>query len=191
MFYDRITRILHAVIALGIVVQVLVSTVMIVPRPGRVANGWWEIHENLGLFLAVILIVHWLWTIRATIRAGGSYLLFPWFSKVKLTAVVKDVRDSLDEVRRGRFPHSDAPRPAPAALQGAGLLLATWLGLSGTVIAIAIANGGLPPSLRFIREAHGIAGNLMWVYLAVHPVIGVFHEIAGHRTLSRMFRFGA
>ena len=37
----------------------------------------------------------------------------------------------------------------------------------------------------------GIVGNLMWAYLAVHPVLGVLHEIAGHRTLSRMFRFGA
>lgn len=35
-----------------------------------------------------------------------------------------------------------------------------------------------------------MAAPLMWAYLAVHPAVGIVHQLAGHQTLSRMFRLG-
>jgi cytochrome b561 len=191
MHYDRITRVLHALLAIGILAQVLVSTVMIVPRPGRAENTWWEVHENLGLLLGIVLIVHWLWTLRRSVARGEGYLLFPWFSRAKLAAIRDDLFDTLADLRRGRLPDPGRPRPLPAALQSLGLILATALALSGTVIMLGMGeDGALPPALRTAREAHEIGGNLMWIYLVVHPLIAVVHELAGQPLIRRMFAFG-
>ncbi|WP_167525425.1 cytochrome b/b6 domain-containing protein [Roseomonas genomospecies 6] len=63
MPYDRVTCLLHAVIACGITLQMLFSLVMVYPRPGRLPNAWWEVHEIAGLLLVAALGLHWVWSI--------------------------------------------------------------------------------------------------------------------------------
>jgi len=174
-------------LALGIFLQLLASAFMDVPRPGGPDNAWWEIHKNLGLALGVLLIVHWLWTIRRSLVRGEGYLLFPWFSKIKLAALFDDLRDTLNEVRHGRLPEPDRPRPLPAALQSLGLILATALSLSGLIMVIGMANGMPLGVLGLIRDVHGAGGNLMWAYLVVHPAIAIVHEMAGQPLIRSMF----
>lgn len=176
-------------LAFGIALQVVASTMMIVPRPGRDANSWWEIHEFLGTFLGLVLVVHWGWTVSRTLARGEAYLLFPWFSKAKLGLLVTDLRETLDAVRHGRLPEvGDKPRATPAALQSLGLILATFLSFSGMIIA-SVIEGVVPRGDWFfiVREAHGALGGLMWLYLAAHPLIAVAHEIAGRPLIRGMF----
>lgn len=191
MHYDRITRMLHASLAFGILLQVIASTLMTVPRPGRAENVWWEIHQNLGLILGVVLVVHWLWTLRRSVARGEAYMLFPWFSAKKLGLLIDDLRDTLDSVRHGRLPEPDQPRPLPAALQSVGLILATYLSFSGAIALLYIGTSRQtwPTSIGLLLDVHEIAGNLMWAYLVVHPLIAVVHELAGQPLVRRMFNF--
>lgn len=193
MHYDRVTRAFHMFLALGIVLQVVASTMMVVPRPGRAADTWWGIHEYLGMTLGVILILHWLWTVRATALRGEAYLLFPWFSSRKLGLLVDDFKDTLNALRSGRLPEvGDKPRALPAALQSLGLILATLLALTGTCIGLVVEGVIDRPSFfGLVREAHGIGGNLMWLYLVAHPLIAVAHEVAGQRLIGGMFTLAA
>lgn len=188
MPYDRVTRFLHAVIAGGITVQMLVSLVLVYPRPGRLPNAWWEVHEIVGLLLVAALGLHWAWSLGQTAVKGTPFLLVPWFSATRLKALGDDLVAMVAEIRSGRFPHSDEPRPLAAAFQGLGLLLASFLAVTGLVMFFGMADdGAMGPAVGALKEAHETAAPLMWAYLVAHPALGIAHQFAGHRSLSRMF----
>ena len=189
MVYDRLTRCLHAAIAIGVTLQMLASQLMIRPRPGRIPNTWWEIHEVLGVGLLVVLVAHWLWSIRRTVACGDPPRLFPWFSGRRLRALRDDTRRMASEFRAGRFPSADdEPRPAVAAIQGLGLLTATVLAATGTVVFCGMSpNGNMNSYTHAVQEVHGSVAPLMWAYLAIHPLAGIIHQFTGHPVVSRMF----
>ncbi|WP_448192658.1 cytochrome b/b6 domain-containing protein [Azospirillum sp. sgz301742] len=189
MPYDSVTRLLHATIASGVTIQMLVCLVMVYPRPNRLPNALWEVHEIVGLILAVALALHWAWSLGRAALGGRPILLFPWFAASRLRALRDDLFTMGGELRNGRIPHADEPRPAAAAFQGLGLVVASVLALTGMVMYFGMAeNGAMGPVVHALKEVHEAAGPLMWAYLAVHPTIGILHQLAGHRTLSRMFR---
>lgn len=188
MKYDPLTKILHAGIALGVSLQMLTSLVMIYPKPGRLPNQWYEVHEWVGIALLGIVSIHWLWAVGRTLVRGDALLLFPWFSWARLEQLGRDAAETLREALRGRLPAGDEPKALPAAVQGLGLLLALGMAATGTALAAGMApDGGLSPLLRVVKEVHESMAPVMWAYLLVHPLLGILHQIAGHRSLSRMF----
>jgi cytochrome b561 len=188
MKYDPLTRILHLLVAVGVTTQMLTSLVLVHPKPGRLPNAWYEVHEAVGITLALVVSAYWLWAIRRAMAQGGGLLLFPWFSRQRLTALRGDVGTTLRSLTRGRLPASDEASPLAGAIQGLGLMLALVLALTGTTLALGTgSDGGLLQSLRPIKEVHEILGPLMWAYLVAHPLLGLLHQISGHRSLSRMF----
>ncbi|CAA7626827.1 cytochrome b/b6 domain-containing protein [Magnetospirillum sp. SS-4] len=188
MKYDPLTRILHLLVAAGVTAQLLNSLVMIHPKPGRLPNVWYEVHEGVGLAVLAVVMAYWLWVAVRSVAQGEAPMLFPWFSRRRLAELADDVRATGRELRRCRLPAETQSRPLPAAIQGIGLLLALFLAASGAVLAVGAApTGGWPPAVRMVKEAHEAVAPLMWAYLAVHPLLGVLHQLAGHRSLSRMF----
>lgn len=188
MKYDPLTRILHLLVAAGVTVQMLTSLVLVHPKPGRLPNSWYEVHEVIGITLVLVVSVYWLWAARRAMAQGTGLLLFPWFSKQRLTALGEDAGATVKSLMRGRLPASDEASPLAGAIQGLGLMLALILAITGTTLALGTgADGGLIRSLRPIKEAHEALGPLMWAYLVAHPLLGLLHQIAGHRSLSRMF----
>jgi cytochrome b561 len=188
MRYDPLTRVLHFLVAAGITTQMLVSLVMVHPRPGRPPNQWFEAHETLGLALLGTLVVYWLWYLLRTLATGEPMMLFPWFSRSRLGALVEDIRATSRELARFRLPDAEGRRPVPAAVQGLGLLLGLFLAASGAIISFAMAPDGSMSSMAHgVKELHEAAGSLTWGYLAVHPALGVLHHLSGHHTLNRMF----
>lgn len=192
MRYDFLTRLLHLTIAIGIPVQMLTSLVMVHPKPGRLPNQWFEVHETLGLVLFGVLLTHWIWSLlRTTLISREPLMLFPWFSRKRLAAVAQDIRATGRELIRFRLPSSESVRPLPAAIQGVGLLLGLFLASSGTILALGMGpDGSMSEFVHSVKEVHETAAPLMWAYLAVHPVLGIAHQLAGHDTLNRMFNFG-
>lgn len=188
MKYDPLTKLLHACVALGVSLQMITSLVMIYPKPGRLPNQWYEVHEWVGIALLGIVSIHWLWAVGRTLARGDALLLFPWFSGARLDQLGRDIAETGREALRGRLPGGDEPRALPAAVQGLGLLLALGMAATGTALALGMApDGGLSPSLRVVKEVHESLAPVMWAYLLVHPLLGVLHQIAGHRSLSRIF----
>lgn len=191
MRYDLTTRILHLLVAAGVTSQMLTSLVMVHPRPGRLPNDWYEVHEAVGVGLLAVVTLYWVWIVGRTVARGEPMLLFPWLSRRRLAALGDDVAETGREALSLRLPVGDEPRPLPAAVQGIGLLLALLLAGTGTAIALGMApDGGLSPLLRGVKEVHEAMAPLMWAYLVAHPLLGVLHQLAGHRTLSRMFGLG-
>ena len=188
MKYDPLTRLLHAMVALGVTAQLLTSVVMVYPKPGRPPNDWYEIHEAVGMGLLAVVSVHWLWAIGRSMARGEAMMLFPWFSHARLADLYDDIADTLKQVMQGRLPADSQPRPLPSAVQGAGLLLALFLAATGTAMGLGMApDGGLSPLLHAVKEVHEGGASLMWVYLIAHPLLAALHQLAGHKTLNRMF----
>jgi len=187
--YDSLTRLLHLSLAIGITTQMVVSLVMITPKPGRIPNNWYSVHETLGIVLFAILAVYWLRAVLKTIQGGEPLMLFPWVSPTRLGALAQDIGATLSDAVRFRLPDDgDRVRPLPAAIQGLGLLIGLFLGLTGTVLALTITPGvALSPILHDIKELHEAFGPLMWGYLAIHPTLAILHHLAGHKTLNQMF----
>lgn len=190
MTYDPLTRLLHLSVAAGVTSQMLTSLVMIHPKPGRLPNEWYEIHETVGIALLGAVALYWLWVLTRALVRGEALRLFPWLSPRLLADLRDDVVETAKAAANLRLPAGAETRPLPGAIQGIGLLLALALAGSGTAIALATApNGGLSTTFRAIKEVHEAMAPLMWAYLVAHPLLGVLHQIAGHRTLTRMFGF--
>jgi len=187
--YDSLTRLLHLSLAVGITTQMAVSLVMITPKPGRIPNSWYSVHETLGIVLFAILLVYWLRAVLKTVQGGEPLMLFPWFSSARLGALAQDIGATVRDTLRFRLPEDgDAIRPLPAAIQGLGLLIGLFLAGTGTVLALSITPGvALSPTLHDIKELHEAFGPLMWGYLAIHPTLAIIHQLAGHKTLNQMF----
>jgi len=190
MRYDPVTRLLHLSIAIGVSVQMLVSLVMVYPKPGRAANQWFEVHETLGLALLGVLVAHWLWSLGRSAAGAEPMMLFPWLSRTRMAELVADIRETSGHLIRFRLPEGETTRPLPAAIQGLGLLLALVLAASGAVLFFGMApDGRMSSPVHTVKEVHEALAPLMWAYLVVHPALGVLHQLAGHRTLNRVFGF--
>lgn len=191
MRYDPLTRILHLGIAFGVTAQMLTSLVMVYPKPGRLPNQWFEVHETLGLALLGFLAAHWLWSLLRTFAGGEPMTLFPWFSRSLLKDLLDDIRSTGRELARLRLPSDNHTKPLPAAIQGLGLLLGLALAGSGAVLAFGMApDGRMNDVVHTVKEAHEAMAPLMWFYLAVHPTLAILHQLAGHNTFGRVFGFG-
>ncbi len=188
---DLLTRLMHVGLAVGMAVQMFTTLGMEHPKPGRAANELFLVHENLGVVLLGLLVAYWLWAVARTAVGGQPMMLFPWLSRRRLGALAADAAETFGLLLRGRLPEHDGPRPLPAAVQGLGLLIGLGLAGSGTVMFLFAEPGvRMTGWLHSVEEVHEAMGPLMWAYLAVHPLLGVLHQLLGHASLQRMFSFG-
>lgn len=188
MKYDPLTRILHLLVAAGVTAQMLTSLVMVYPKPGRLPNQWYEIHETIGLGLLGVVGLYWLWIAARTAFRGHPMMMLPWFSMRRLEALRADTAETVRAMSHLRLPSGGEARPLPAAVQGLGLLLALALAGTGTAIDLAMApDGGLSPLMHGVKEVHEAMALPMWAYLVIHPLLGLLHQVAGHHSLNRMF----
>lgn len=191
MRYDPLTRVLHLLTAVGVTAQMLTSLLMVDPKPGRLANNWYEVHKTVGIGMLAIVSVYWLWVVGRTIARDEPMMLFPWLSGRRLAALREDAVETGRALVHLRLPAGDEPRPLPAAVQGIGLLLALLLAATGTAIELGMApDGGVSPLMHGVKEIHEGMAPIMWAYLVAHPLLGLLHQLAGHRTLTRMFGLG-
>lgn len=182
------TKILHGLLAAAVIHQLLVSLVMHRPRPSNPGgSSGYGLHQTVGLIALGILIAFWLWTLIRR-RENGFADLVPWFSAVRLRAVTDDLMDHLHALRHGHLPVPREETPLASAIHGLGLLVATALAVSGTIIFVMMGtDGSISATGHLVMEFHSLLANLMWAYLIGHPAIALLHEAMGHRILQNMF----
>jgi cytochrome b561 len=189
MKYGRFTRILHTLIAAGILLELLTSLVMRTPRPGRVltplqAFGY-DAHKWAGMAVFVVLVLHWMVFVTGHAHKGMGHF-FPWFSRARLDAVRSDVRELL-RLKVGDPEQNDS---LAGAIEGLGLVVATILGATGVVLFFGIAdNVAMSRAIRAVREFHEFWGPAMWTYLCIHAGAAMVHLGLGHRSILSMFRW--
>ena len=190
MKYDRLTRLLHLLVAAGITSQAITSAIMIPPKPNVIPNEWYGIHESTGMGLLAVLVVYWAWVIVRTIAYGQAMRLFPWFSVRRLGELREDIVETVRGIARFTLPYGDEPQPLASAIQGLGLLLGLAMAGTGTFIALTAPGSSLWPYFFPVLETHEMLGAFVWLYLMVHPLLGILHQIAGHGSITRMFGIG-
>ena len=180
---SHLTRVLHLAVLLTVVTQLLTSLIMERPLPGETPDWPFALHEQVGLVGLGVLMLFWLWTLIRDERETPLQRLFPWFSKEAFADVAGDVEAIAKAVVRRRAPplHLDA---LSSAVHGLGLLLATFLVMSGA-LWFALFTG--TPYGRIVLSLHALAGNLMWAYLIAHASAALLHQARGDRIFARMF----
>jgi cytochrome b561 len=174
------TRVLHLALLLTVVDQLLTSLIMERPLPGEDPDWRYALHEHVGLG---VLMLFWLWMLIRDERETPLQRLFPWFSDESLAELADDVRAIVRALVALRAPplHLDA---LSSAIHGLGLLLATFLAMSGAAW-FALFTG--TPYGRMALMAHKLAGNVMWAYLIAHASAALLHQARGDRIFARMF----
>lgn len=188
MSYSLPIRMLHALFALGISAQMLLSLVMRQPRPGRVRGVFETLtfvaHETVGVAVLAILVVHWLLHLFGQPGKGLAHF-FPWFSREGR----RRVADEAGELMRLRIDEPEAQDAVAGAIQGLGLVVASILAITGGWIFLGMADDGtMPATVRSIRKVHTTLAPLMWGYLGVHIGAAMLHVALGHRSVLAIFR---
>ena len=180
-------RWLHWGLFLTITAQLFLSLVMAGPddkHQTALEHGTLIAHEYIGLAAAATILIHWVYL--ATAERITFEHLFPW-SRSGLSLVFSELANLL----RGRLPDDSEQAGLAGFIHGFGLLVATAMGLTGTVIYYHIYAGEIKTSgNHFALFIHGTLANLMWAYWIGHGLMALLHQLLGHNTLTGIFRLG-
>ena len=183
------TRWLHAAIAFGVTAQLALSLVMEAPddKDGELVSGLplqlYEIHEKIGLALVLLLVLHWLWSLSGHVHGGVGHL-FPWFSKERLEKVRNEIRNLLNY----KLSNPETSNELAGAVHGLGLLAATVMAATGTVIFFNLsATGHMTDLGENFHNIHGFFAPFMWAYLIGHVIAAGIHKRMGHMNVQQIF----
>lgn len=181
------TRVVHTGLALAILTQLLTSLIFVAPAPDATGNVWFEVHAYGGL--TALCFVSLFWLVIVIRRLGtGLGLLFPWFSKSRLTALWTDIRSHLIAIRQHRLPAYETHSPLASAVHGLGLLLVTTMASSGALYYFI--NTGDPDAggtVGITMFVHKNLGGVVWVYLIGHAGLAVIYHFTSSLSLSNMW----
>ena len=191
MTYDRITRWLHAGIALAVVVQLVSSQVMAVPQPGQLLKvtetTFFSVHRWSGICVLGLLVLHWLWSSAGHVVYGWGHL-FPWFSEARLREVLSALKAMPDWLRGRLSGESNETTPLAGAVHGLGLVVATAMALTGSTIFFGMApDGSMSGFIEVVREIHGFIANFIWAYFVGHVGMAVLHQWRSEPLIFKMF----
>lgn len=189
--HSRATRLLHAGVAIAIMVQLGTSLYMQGPDEVDPGDLLFQVHRYSGLVAVVLALGLWL-TILSRSRGTDLGALIPWFSLRRLAALWGDLRHHAVALAKLRFPPTDPLAALPSAVHGLGLLLITAMALSGTVYFGQVALGfhSAEPDGMLAMTVHLLLANLVWVYLIAHAGLAVVHHLLRVLSLSTMWSFG-
>lgn len=183
-----ITRLLHGLIAIGIIAQLLSSQFMAAPDKLKDATGvqqfYWESHEILGLFTVIVMLLHWLWIFSS--RSDVSFSkLFPW-NKKGIKAAMTDLSHF---IKNRTIPDMQMENGLSSIVHGLGFLVASFMAVSGFALYLVIdwVSGAGSSLFESVVSVHQFFANLMWAYLIGHVVAAVCHEYKGERIIQAMF----
>lgn len=185
--HTQFTRFAHMGLALAVIVQLLTSLVFVAPSPGSNGNIFYEIHQYGGLTAFVFVFLFW---VILTARRVGTApeLLFPWFSRGRMTELLKDIKLHLQSLARLRLPVFDEHGALSAAVHGLGLLLMTIMAATGTIYYFI--NSGDPDAggiVGVLMLIHTTLANFVWAYLIGHAALAVIHHVTDNLSLTEMW----
>ncbi|MDX8411906.1 MAG: cytochrome b/b6 domain-containing protein [Mariprofundaceae bacterium] len=191
MKYDFFTKLLHWGIAVSIVLQMLTSLLMEEPEHdevrGVIEAGTFEVHEWVGLAAFALLLLRWLWGLSGHVTGGWQHL-FPWISAVGRKELMEDIRREVPLWFKGKVPEPSEGDAIAKSFHGFGITVGSIMAATGLIMFFGMEEGKeLPGILHDIEEVHEVFSNLMWLFLAGHFFMAVFHQIRGHDVLGKMF----
>jgi hypothetical protein len=188
--YDPLTRLLHAGLATGVVIEMLLQAVMRVPAGvGLGVDDWhreaFELHAHFGPTVAVLCLLHWIWICLPWSRPGAGYL-FPWLHSERRPVLRQEFHALL------RFqPPRGASSPLVGAVQGLGLLAVTGSVAGGVVSYLGYFAGWPLPSrvLHWTALEQIFMSWLVWAFVVGHVSMASWHRI-GNGAVGNRNRIG-
>jgi cytochrome b561 len=186
--HTYLTRILHGLLAVAIIVQLGSSLGMSPAEDGHAGNTLFGAHEVAGLASFALVLAFWIW---AMLRRVGTPLgvLFPWLSAARLSALWGDSLHHLKMLGRLRMPEHQHDGPLAGAIHGLGLSLVTVMAATGTYYYFSGAES--PEAAGLPMLIHVTLGNLVWVYLLGHAAMGLLAHLATGFDLRSMWSLSA
>jgi len=188
MTYSRSIRLLHALAALTITYQLVVSLFMETPRHDHLMSSMggflFATHEWIGLLAVLVLFISWLYRIANWNRENQAHL-FPWICRAGAKDLVYEVMSFL-KLRWKNIPEHGA---LVGTIHGLGLLAATAMALTGGILFIQLyPDNHVTPAIYLMMKFHSFISTFMWAYLYGHALMAVWHEFNGDKLLAKMFR---
>ena len=178
------TKLLHGALALCVLHQLLLVSLVEAPEGPTAGNTFFEIHRIVGLTALAVLLAFWAWLARRRLEPGITALV-PWFTARGRAAVHADLGEHLATLRQRRLPEIDEGHSAlAAAIHGLGLLAVTLMAVTGGLFAWFGHDSGVG---GVALEIHQMAANLLWAYLIGHVGMAFVHLWLGQPVLHRMF----
>lgn len=184
-----VTRLLHGLMAVGIIGQLLFSLLMVAPDELDTADALQKFaldaHEVLGLATVGIMLAHWLWMLFPRSDVAFSKL-FPW-SLSGLKGIGADVSHI---IKHRHLPEAGNSSGLSGFVHGLGFLVASGMAVSGFALYLVLDWGDGVESAAFGTYAgiHSLLGTFMWIYLGGHVLAAAWHEYRGQRLIAAMFR---
>jgi len=184
--YPRAVRAMHALIALAILTQMLLTLVMQHPRAKRPMTPqgafYFQWHEWVGLAAFAVLGANWIY--RAARWKQAVRRLFPWSTRPGRAELGRE----LGLFARLRWRSIPLDGALAGTVHGLGILLASEFALTGSVLFILLwPSNQVTPLASQVMEVHQYLGSAMWAFLAGHGAMAVWHQLAGERSITRMF----
>lgn len=177
--YDPVTRALHAGLAAGVSIELLLQAVMRVPAGvGKGVDDWhrqaFELHSHFGPTVAVLCLAHWLWICLPWARPGVSYL-FPWLQTSLRPVLQREFRNLL----RFELPPREELSPLVGTVHGLGLLAVTASVLGGTVSYLGYYTRVPVPNVVLHWSALELIASswLVWPFVVGHASMALLHRL--------------
>lgn len=187
--WSKVTRFLHLGLAIAVTLQLFLSLVMEVPKPGKtadkVAYDFFEAHEIVGLTALAFVLLHWVWLFFAKDTRFST--LFPWGG-----SGIRQILQDLKTVSQKRLLHGGPGAGGLVGLvHGFGLLAVTGMVITGGAIFYLLSTQQVisPLAHRFM-DVHSFIAGFVWVYWVGHGAMALVHMAAGEDTVGKMFSFG-
>lgn len=187
---SRLTRCLHALLAVAVVHQLLVSLIMEAPEDGREQAGLggtlFEFHETVGLVSFAVVLAYWLW---AWLRRAETPMasLLPWFSAAGMRALGCDLQVQWQALRSRYALEYEPGGPLASAVHGLGLLAISAMTATGTLWWLTYDAAQPEGVADTVKEIHELFAPLAWTYLIGHALVALWHSWHGHRAIQAMF----
>lgn len=147
----------------------------------RPVHDGYDLHMYVGLVFTGFLALRLLWGFFGP--RGSRFSTWLPYTRARLALVAADLRT----LARLKLPMPVTHQGLNALVQSLGLLLFTWQGASGTLMALLIVPGQRATGwLHQIQELHGSASVWIPIYFVLHIGAAVLHALTGHQIWRKM-----
>lgn len=184
--YDVVTRWSHAALAIAVVVDLaLLSVMRVPPGPGLGVRDWhrqaFELHCRFGPVVALLCVLHWLWICLPWARPGVAYL-FPWMSPDSCAVLGREIRKLVSR----ELPAPQQTSPLVGTVQGLGLCTVT-ASVTGGLISYLGYFTPIPVPARVLHWCAIeliVTSYLVWAFVVTHGFMALAHRL---KTVNPVF----
>lgn len=165
---------------------------MIIPEPGKVVVlGTRIFYIHIWFSGWVVFVLAAVYAMLMTDDPDGLGMLVPWFSAKRRKAFFKAVRVEIPGMFRGRLAPLEPKSPLAGGIHGLSIMALLGLGLTGSYVQLGVrSDGSMAADMLLFLEIHQWFAVFVWIFLAGHIFMVIYHLAVGHEGIREMFSSG-